>query len=140
MWVERLRANGVIVEASDGRLRVRVGKVEITVRREDVSAPVPSEAIPSRQSVGVQVNTVARVKTELDLRGYSAADAIQAVDKYLYDASMAGLSSVWIIHGKGSGILRQEIGKFLKTHDLVKDSRSAAWNEGGTGVTIVELR
>ncbi|MBI4552915.1 MAG: endonuclease MutS2 [Candidatus Latescibacteria bacterium] len=142
VWVESLRANGVIVEASDGRLRVRVGKVEITVRREDVRAPALSEAeepVPERRAGGVRVHTPTRVNPELDLRGYTADEAIEAVDRYLYDASMAGLSSVWIIHGKGSGVLRQEIGKFLKAHDLVKSYRLAEWNEGGSGVTVVEL-
>jgi DNA mismatch repair protein MutS2 len=52
----------------------------------------------------------------------------------------AGFSNARIIHGKGTGVLRREVGKYLDGHRLVKNARPGAWNEGDTGVTIVEFK
>ncbi|MFC1502367.1 endonuclease MutS2 [bacterium] len=81
-----------------------------------------------------------RVNDEIDLRGQTADEAIEAVEKYLSDAVMSGFSSVRIIHGKGTGVLRREISRYLKGHTRVKSQRLGSWNEGDTGVTVVELR
>ena len=62
------------------------------------------------------------------------------VDKYLDDAFLAGLTSVRVIHGKGTGALRKKIGEFLGHHHRVESTRLGEWNEGGAGVTIVKLK
>lgn len=80
------------------------------------------------------------VTNEIDLRGMTVDEAIDAVDKYLSDAVMAGFQQVSIIHGKGTGVLRREIGKYLKNHSMVKNKRLGNWNEGDTGVTVLELK
>jgi DNA mismatch repair protein MutS2 len=69
-----------------------------------------------------------------------ADEAIEVVDKYLDDAVLAGLETVTIIHGKGTGTLRATIGEFLKKHPRVKSQRLGGWNEGGSGVTVVEIK
>ena len=78
-------------------------------------------------------------KTEIDLRGLLGDEAIPQVERFLDDALVAGLHRVDIIHGKGTGALRKRIGEFLKTYPHVKLFRLGEWNEGGAGVTVVEL-
>jgi DNA mismatch repair protein MutS2 len=79
------------------------------------------------------------VKNELDLRGMYGDEAIVAVEKIFDDAILNGLHRINIIHGKGTGALRKRITEFLKSHPSVKSYRLGEWNEGGTGVTVVEL-
>jgi len=76
---------------------------------------------------------------ELHLRQLTIDEALPKLDKYLNDAFMAGLSKVSIIHGKGTGALRQAVRKKLDKHPLVESYRPAGYGEGSGGVTIVEL-
>jgi DNA mismatch repair protein MutS2 len=79
------------------------------------------------------------VSDELHLRHLTLDEALPKLDKYLNDAFMAGLYQVRIIHGKGTGTLRQAVRKKLNKHPLVDSYRHAGYGEGGAGVTIVEL-
>ena len=76
---------------------------------------------------------------EVHLRRLTVDEALLKLDQYLNDAFMAGLYQVRVIHGKGTGTLRQVIRKQLATHPLVKSYRPGDYGEGGSGVTVVEL-
>jgi DNA mismatch repair protein MutS2 len=76
---------------------------------------------------------------EVHLRQLTVDEALLKLDQYLNDAFMAGLYQVRVIHGKGTGILRQVVRKQLSGHPLVKSYRPGGYGEGGAGVTIVEL-
>jgi DNA mismatch repair protein MutS2 len=76
---------------------------------------------------------------ELDLHGLTVDEALPKLKYFLYDSFMAGLTSLCINHGKGTGILRQTVYHELKNHSLVKSFRQGGYGEGGKGVTIVEL-
>ncbi len=76
---------------------------------------------------------------EVHLRRLTADEAILKLDKYLHDAFMAGLYRVRVVHGKGTGTLRQVVCEQLVKHPLVEAYRPAGYEEGGAGVTIVEL-
>ena len=76
---------------------------------------------------------------ELHLRRLTVDEAILELDKYLHDAFMAGLYRVRVVHGKGTGTLRQIVREQLAKHPLVKSYRLGGYGEGGVGVTIVEL-
>ena len=89
----------------------------------------PATALPDRDDV----------KTEVDVRGFEADDAVRMVERFLEDASMTGAPAVRIIHGKGKGILREQMKRFLARNSLVKEFRLGEIGEGGTGVTIVTL-
>jgi DNA mismatch repair protein MutS2 len=80
-----------------------------------------------------------QVTNEIHLRQLTVDEALLKLDKYLNDAFMAGLCRVRLIHGKGTGALRQAIRKELINHSLVKSHRAGGYGEGGVGVTIVEL-
>jgi DNA mismatch repair protein MutS2 len=79
------------------------------------------------------------VDSELRLRRLTVDEALWRLDQYLYDAFMAGLSSVRIVHGKGTGKLRHAVHESLAKHPLVKSYRLGDYGEGDYGVTIVEL-
>jgi len=79
------------------------------------------------------------VNSELHLRRLNVDEALIRLDRYLNDAFIAGLPAVRLIHGKGTGTLRQAVREELKTHPLVKSFRPAELEEGGNGATIVEL-
>ena len=78
-------------------------------------------------------------KDEVHLRQLTVDEALLKLDKYLNNAFMAGLYQVRVIHGKGTGTLRQAVREELAKHPLVKSYRAAGYGEGGAGVTIVEL-
>ncbi len=124
----------VLVDWNGVRLRVPQNELQLSPEfdQEDTEKP--------EFSVHFDVDISDTIRDEIDLRGMRAEDAVAAVDKYLSDAVMSGLHLVRIIHGKGTGVLRQVIGRHLKDHNLVKDFRLGRWNEGDTGVTIVEIK
>jgi DNA mismatch repair protein MutS2 len=76
---------------------------------------------------------------EVHLRHLTADEALLKLDKYLHDAFMGGLYRVRVVHGKGTGTLRQVVREQLAKHPLVKSYRPGVYGEGGAGVTIVEL-
>ena len=88
--------------------------------------------VPSRMDV--------RPETEVDVRGETAFDAINIVDKAIDNAVLSGVSKMTIIHGKGTGVLKREINKYLKTNKSVKSQRLGVFGEGEDGVTIIELK
>ena len=79
------------------------------------------------------------VDRELSLRHFTVDEALWRLDQYLYDAFMAGLPSVRIIHGKGTGRLRRAIHDSLARHPLVESYRLGDYGEGDYGLTVVEL-
>ena len=79
------------------------------------------------------------VDRELLLRRLTVDEALCQLDQYLNDAFMAGLPSVRIVHGKGTGILRRAVHESLVKHPLVKSYRLGDYGEGDYGVTVVEL-
>ncbi|OGO23364.1 MAG: hypothetical protein A2144_12900 [Chloroflexi bacterium RBG_16_50_9] len=76
---------------------------------------------------------------ELRLRHLTVDEALPRLADYLHDAYVSGLYQVRVIHGKGTGTLRQTVRRELSRHPLVKSFRPGGYREGGEGVTIVEL-
>jgi DNA mismatch repair protein MutS2 len=117
------------VEAGSARMRVPAEELRPAPRR---TTPTLPEAPPRLRSLG-------DVPAQLDLRGARAEEALEVLDRYLNDASLAGLTRARVVHGKGTGALRAAVREHLTGHPLVKSSRAAPANEGGDGATIVEL-
>lgn len=76
---------------------------------------------------------------EIDLHRLTVDEAVPRLDDFLYAAFQAGLYRVWVVHGKGSGVLRREVGRYLADHPLVKSYGQADGQHGGAGATRVEL-
>jgi DNA mismatch repair protein MutS2 len=138
VWVAGLGAVGQVTALEGDSAEVRVGHFHARVqvdgleRRGRATAPEP-ERVPEpatwHPSPGI----------ELDLRGQRVEEMLPLLDKYLDDAFLAGLPSVRIIHGKGTGVLRQAVQQQLSSHPLVRSHRQGAQGEGGSGVTVAEL-
>ena len=78
--------------------------------------------------------------TELDVRGERLNDAVEKVTRYVDDAIMLGISSVRIIHGKGTGALRKGVQQYLKRNKHIKTFRLGEYGEGDAGVTVIEFK
>ena len=81
-----------------------------------------------------------RPVTEIDVRGYTADEAIMTVDRAIDTAVLTNVHMMTVIHGKGTGVLRKEIHAFLRHHKAVKSFRLGAFGEGEAGVTIIEFK
>lgn len=131
------------INKKDGTVLVQVGIMKVTSRAENISLLDEPEKKaktaykPSGSGGGLRSGGV---KPEVDLRGMLLEEALLEADKYLDEASMAGLNTVSIIHGKGTGVLRTGIQNMLKKHPQVKSFRLGRYGEGENGVTIVELK
>jgi DNA mismatch repair protein MutS2 len=88
----------------------------------------------------MQARKVRSTSPEIHLRGRNVAEALLELEKYLDDASLAGLQQVRIVHGKGTGALRQGLREYLATSSQVRSFETAPQSEGGSGATVVYLR
>lgn len=131
---------GNLVERSSGNeWVVQIGILKMKVKESDmeyINSPKPVETRPIATVKGKDFH----VGLELDLRGERYEDALMRVEKYIDDALLAGYPRVSIIHGKGTGALRQGVQEYLKSHRSVKKIRFGDAGEGGTGVTVVEFK
>ncbi len=138
---EKMSSIGEVISEPDqqGRILVRVEGMKIKAPLKELRK-VGRKEIRRRGGTSVVLDESETVRNEVDLRGLRAEEAIERVELYLDEAVMAGFSEVRIIHGKGTGALRASIGRFLREHPRVVSARLGNWNEGNTGVTVVELR
>ena len=92
------------------------------------------------KSTGAYQSKTKNVSTEIDVRGQLPEEALMNVEKFIDDCYLAGISPVTIIHGKGTGVLRQAVGEMLRKSKYVKSHRPGKFGEGEMGVTVVELK
>ena len=129
----------------DGSLQLQAGILKISAKQTEVrvvDAPKHNAQKQMRRMVR-RVQSQMRAsgaRPELDIRGMTGDEGVAMVDRFLDDAVMAHLTTVTIIHGKGTGALRQAVQQHLKTCKYVKGFRLGRYGEGETGVTIVELK
>lgn len=143
VFIPSLNMKGTVISQPDskGEVQIQAGIMKINVKLEDLrnSNGESSKKDKSIKRREAKLN-LRSVATSVDLRGMDAEEAMYSVDKYLDEACMAGLNEVTVIHGKGTGILRNTINDMLKRHPHVKSYRLGNYGEGGTGVTVVELK
>ncbi len=124
-----------------GNLEIQVGIMKVNVNVSTLRMAESSEKEKSTfKSKKMVSNKSKTIKNEIDLRGRNIEEAILEIDKYLDDSYIAGLNEVYIIHGKGTGVLRDGVKSYLRTHKHVKNFRVGKYGEGGDGVTVVEIK
>ena len=131
----------VLSVSKDGTVSLKAGIMTVTAKEDELL--LLEEAKPLKQETAPIQGTGSRlmhVPTEIDLRGMESIEAVLAAERYLDSAAMAKLKTVTIIHGKGTGALRDAVRKMLKTNKLVKSWRQGLYGEGEAGVTVVELK
>ena len=124
--------------------------MRVTVDVDDLVPSVGDEASDRRGSGGstgrtpsnaaeLRLDRARSVASSLDLRGARVDEALEALNRYLDDAGLAGLDKVLIIHGMGTGAVRDAVRSAAASHPLVKSLRPGQRGEGGDGATIVEF-
>jgi DNA mismatch repair protein MutS2 len=135
------------VEVQVGSLRVRTRLAEVTLVGEEAEAEAkparrrrPGVEEPPGAGSAPESFLLASPGVELDLRGQRADEALSAMERYLDAAFLAGLPFVRVIHGKGTGKLRQAVRESLGAHPHVASFEAGGEKEGGDGVTVAKLR
>ncbi len=135
VYLPDAKADGVILDIDKDKALVQVGIIKTKVALSKLQ-PKAAKTQKKYAYTGMKAQTAS---SRLDIRGITATEVALEVEKFLDDASLAGLGIVYIVHGKGTGVLGKEVAKVLKTHPLVESSRFGGIAEGGQGATIVYL-
>ena len=144
VYVTTFDQNGIIISNinKSDEVQVQIGLIKTNVNikfleephnlKDDLTKPIPSSHST--------VSKTRSANSEINIIGLSVDEAIPIVDKFLDDCFLAKLSTARIVHGKGTGKLRQGIQSFLKKHKHVSSFRVGTYGEGEMGVTIVEIK
>lgn len=142
VFVRAMNARGEVlsVNLKKKEAEVLVGSMRLTVKAKELFAVSAPRKPQERVQVVRKVEPVAAVQTEINLLGMTVAEAVQEVDAFIDRAVLAGLEEVKIIHGMGTGKLKEGIRNHLRTMKNVAEFRSGAYGEGAAGVTVVKLK
>jgi len=145
VYVETMQRHAAVRQIDLKRRKVvlEAGGLEIEADAEAIrqaDAEAAAESPPEREGRTVVERGGESVAPELDMRGMRVDEAMRALEQYLNDACVADLAAVRIIHGHGTGALREMVRRELKDHPLIESFRYGQWNEGGRGVTVAVLR
>lgn len=155
VWVPSLQNSGVILSShvnKNDEVQVQVGLVKMNFKLDELSSSNATNNM-SRKNTNSKFDTLKHGKVttaqaskakfispEINVIGQNVEDAIYVIDKYLDNCVMSGISPIRIVHGKGTGKLREGIHQYLKKHSHVKSFRIGTFGEGEMGVTVVELK
>ena len=145
VYVHSLKTDAIVLDIFESGIEVQVGKMRLKTENSNISRSKTSK--PERivemdaELYGRENKTLFHPSpgTELHLRGLRAEEALTKLERYIEDAFSAGLPFVRIVHGKGTGTLRQFVRQALSESTLVSSWENAMDNEGGGGVTIAHL-
>jgi DNA mismatch repair protein MutS2 len=142
VWLKEANVPATVLSVSEerGLVEVQAGKVKMTLRLDGVEKRIPSTGeVKTGGALIRREMSKPGVSLELDLRGKRAEEVEPLLDDYLNEASLRSLSQVRIIHGIGTGTVRQIVREMLASHPLVASFRPGEQGEGGDGVTIVSM-
>lgn len=146
VYIVSLGKRAVVTEDPDksGKVSVQAGIIKTKVKINDLQLLEESQKQTAKQqnasAKGIRTSISRDFKDEIDLRGLNTDEAWSKVDKYFDEASLTGFHTVRLIHGKGTGALKNGLWKLLRTEPRVKSFRIGQFGEGDGGVTVVELK
>lgn len=143
VFVTTLGQNGIIVSnvSKSNEIQVQVGSMKLSVNLKYLEKINKTEKAKNKSTSSYSsVSKAKHVSSEINVIGLNVDEAVFVIDKFLDDCSIANLQTVRIVHGKGTGKLREGIHKFLKSNSRVKSFRIGTYGEGEMGVTVVELK
>lgn len=146
VFVKTLGKNGIVLShvSKSNEVQVQIGVIKMNLNLSNLEkAQKDNPAIPQSkiQTSGyTSISKSRTIKSEINVIGLNVEEAIFVVDKFLDDSSLAKLQTARIVHGKGTGKLKNGIHQFLKGHIHVKSFRLGTYGEGEMGVTVVELK
>ena len=142
-WVKLKNASsyGQLVEIQGKKGIVESGGIRLTVKLNQLQKIRPPKSTSKRQTSGfIGTLPATHAKLELNVLGKRVEEALGEVDKFLDDASLAGLNQVRILHGKGTGALREAIRKHILGLTIIESAKDAPVDQGGAGWTVIELK
>ncbi len=142
VWLKEAGVPATVLSVFEerGLVEVQAGKVKMTLRLDGVEKRIPSTGVVKTGAALIRREmSKPGVSPELDLRGKRAEEVEPLLDDYLNEASLCSLSQVRIIHGIGTGTVRQIVREMLASHPLAASFRPGEQGEGGDGVTIVSM-
>ena len=142
VFVTTLGKNGVIVSniSKSNEVQVQVGSMKMSINIKYLQKLQSPAVNKSANTSHVSVSKTRNAKSEINIIGLNVDEATFVVDKFLDDCALAKLETVRIVHGKGTGKLRDGVHKFLKSNPHVKSFRMGTYGEGEMGVTVVTLK
>lgn len=143
VFIKSLGKNGTIISypSKSNEVQVQVGILKMNIAISDLEKiSKPSSNSKPLQSTYSNITKTRNISSEINVIGMNVEDANFVIDQFLDDASMAKLKTIRIVHGKGTGKLREGIHRFLKKNTHVKSFRIGTYGEGEMGVTVVELK
>lgn len=139
LMVKGFSKNAILEKIEGEKLKVVIGNIKTTVNIKDVML-VTSKKQEKTRKITKADNTFKQIKRELDLRGLLADEALIEVDRFIDSLLLTKVNEAIIIHGKGTGALREAVRKHLKTNNSVKSFRPGIFGEGENGVTVITLK
>ena len=144
VFVTNYNSDGIVLSnvSKDNEVQVQIGAMKLKVNIKFLQAKKSSDKNSKNYEYTKRSDNLKSksVSSEINLLGLTVDEAIPLVDKYLDDCFMAKLSPVRIVHGKGTGALRNGIQKYLKTNKYVDSFRPGTFGEGEMGVTVINLK
>ncbi|MNN22322.1 Endonuclease MutS2 [compost metagenome] len=142
VMVYSLNQKGHVVELAGKEATVQLGIMKMKVAVDDLELinAAPASKPQQRTVTNLKRTRDDNTRSELDLRGANLEEALIEVDRFIDEAYLGNLGQIYIIHGKGTGILRTGISDYLRKHKHIKGYRLGNYGEGGTGVTVAELK
>ena len=142
VYVSTLKQNGIIKSniSKSNEVLVQVGSIKLNVPIKYLEKPVSAHSNKSIPNNYTSISKTKNAKSEINVIGYTVEEAIFVIDKFLDDCSLAKIKNARIVHGKGTGKLKNGIHQFLKNHPHVSSYRMGTFGEGEMGVTIVEIK
>jgi DNA mismatch repair protein MutS2 len=140
--LKTLNSIGVVTALAAADAEVQVGRLRVRAKLDELElrgSPEPEAENLKSQISNSKVELAPSPGLELDIRGRTVEEALPELERYLDAAYLAGLPWVRIIHGKGTGKLRQGVREFLRSSPAVKSHETGKDDEGGEGVTVVKL-
>ncbi|MCK4576256.1 endonuclease MutS2 [candidate division WOR-3 bacterium] len=137
VYSNKLKISGVVKEILDGFAKVETEKFRFLAPFNTLEVKIRERKSEDKDIVIVDRN---KLNFEINIRGLFVEEAEIRVTKFIDDAVLSGVLTIYIIHGKGSGVLRKAIGTLLKKDKRIDEYRLGYWNEGGSGVTIANLK
>lgn len=141
VYVASLKQNGEIVNVNGDKVTVLIGKLKVDVPKDDLYVSKGEEKQSENNgTLKIKIDKSKVISNTITLRRLTVEEALDRLSRYLDDAILAGVSPVYIIHGKGEGILKKAVSDFLREHPMVESFRLGEYNEGGWGVTVAYLK
>ena len=131
------KSGNLSVQAGAVRTKTNISNVKLVDKQETIVVDKSNRRVPASEYVSKPIK---EFSPEIDLRGMTGEEAWYAVDKYIDEAQMYNISSVRLIHGKGTGALKNALWQFLQSDKRIASYRLGRYGEGDGGVTIIEIK